>query len=120
MSARERVIYQVTAHPGCPRVARGIVAGELSGLIGPAALDTVRLLISELVAQRVLTVRREEPMTLDLENDNVVRCTVRDRGAPSFPTGLRSVVLDALADRWGVTCTDRYTETWFEAEVLSG
>ena len=117
MCDRARVIYQFEANAGGPTATRRIVERELSGSVSRTALEDVLLLASELVSERIGNVGQDGTLTLDLTEDTVMRCRVKDVGPVSLPSGCRSLVLDQLADAWGVTHSQELTEIWFETTV---
>lgn len=119
MCERARVIYRLKANAGGPLVARRIVTREFSGSVSPNELDHLLLLMSELVSERVGSVAHHEVLTLDLTEDQVVRCGISDRGPASLPSGLRSIVLDRFADTWGLDRSRDCTHMWFETAVKS-
>jgi hypothetical protein len=119
MCERARVIYQLKANAGGALVARRIVARELSGSVSPNELDHLLLLTSELVSERVGSGAHHEVLTLDLTEDEVVRCGISDHGPASLPSGWRSVVLDRFADAWGLNRSHDCTHLWFESAIES-
>ena len=123
MHSRVRALYKIEAQPEGPAQARRIIAEELSGLLSPRELDDVKLMVSELVTNGIVH-GRQEPATsvmLDLCVNGQIRCTVLDHG-PGFAEraresgrrgwGLR--LIEQLSDRWGMQCSPRRTEVWFE------
>ena len=126
MESRVRALYKIEARPEGPAKARRIVAEELSTLLSPGELDDVKLMVSELVTNGIVHAREENeaPVMLDLCVNGGIRCTVLDQG-PGFCAGLADVRDDArpgwglrlveqLSDRWGMQCSPRRTEVWFE------
>ena len=112
------------ADRAAPRAARSAL-DELNGQIDPPLKADIRLLVSEVVTNSVIHAQPETPgeVTLDIwASDAVVRVAVTDRG-PGFVVedpprgGERSgwglMMVDRLADRWGVELGDG-TEVWFE------
>lgn len=107
--------------------ARAQVLHALTPELDAERLETVRLLISELVTNAVRHGGRGEPVELHARWNSCVRVEVVDRGTGFQPTP-RSAPLDepggfglflvgTLADRWGVT-TDHCTTVWFELETV--
>ncbi len=85
--------------------------------------DTTRLLVSELVVNAVLHARSESTVVLELERQSRLRVEVTDSSAalpmqrdyaPSAPTGRGLMIVDALADRWGVDTDETGKTVWFE------
>jgi anti-sigma regulatory factor (Ser/Thr protein kinase) len=117
------------ADRAAPRAARHAL-DELNGRIDPELKDDIRLLVSEVVTNSVIHAQPETPGQVVLDvwaSDEVVRVAVTD-GGPGFVaadpprSGERSgwglMMVDQLADRWGVELEDR-TEVWFEFERRS-
>ncbi len=84
--------------------------------------ETARLLVSELVANAVTHAETEVSVHLDLTAERL-RVEVRDRAAGEpraqqprhdDPTGRGLMIVDALADRWGVEPTPPGKTVWFE------
>jgi anti-sigma regulatory factor (Ser/Thr protein kinase) len=101
---------------------------RLEGAIESEQLDTLRLLVTELVTNSVRHAHEMgERIELDVEiYSNAVHVEVLDRG-PGFkpketpephadrPGGWGLCLVDRLADRWGVAVEDR-TRVWFEVD----
>ncbi|MFL5893498.1 MAG: ATP-binding protein [Thermoleophilaceae bacterium] len=100
---------------------------RLRGAVAERGLDTLRLLVTELVSNSVRHGSREEWIQLDVDiYANAVRVEVHDAG-PGFrqegtpqphadrPGGWGLCLVDRLADRWGVARDDR-TRVWFEID----
>lgn len=84
--------------------------------------ETARLLVSELVANAVTHAETDVRLYLDLTPDRL-RVEVRDgaEGQPRArhprhddPTGRGLMIVEALADRWGVEPTPPGKTVWFE------
>jgi len=123
MESRVRALYKIEARPEGPAKARRIIAEELSSLLSPSELDDMKLMVSELVTNGIVHGRKESdvPVMLDLSVNGDIRCTVLDQGPGFFARvredarrgwGLRLV--EQLSDRWGMQCSPRRTEVWFE------
>ncbi|HTT28990.1 MAG TPA: ATP-binding protein [Solirubrobacteraceae bacterium] len=127
MESRVRTLYKIEAQSEGPAKARRIIAEELSTLLSPSELDDMKLLVSELVTNGIVHGRNEEdiPVMLDLCINGSIRCAVKDEGSGFFAGfakgrddarrggwGLRLV--EQLSDRWGMQCSPRRTEVWFE------
>jgi anti-sigma regulatory factor (Ser/Thr protein kinase) len=121
-------------------VARRFVRARLGHAAGAAGaadgwadasvdVDTVALLVSEVVTNAILHARSSVTLTVDVADD-VVRITVRDGSpvqprvhtvAPTSATGRGMLLLDRLAKRWGVEA-DPVTGgkvVWFEVGETS-
>ncbi len=81
-------------------------------------------MVSELVTNAILygTADERGTITLRLRANRRVHCEVVDHG-PGFTvpddleatTGWGLVLVDRLADRWGVRCSPEGTHVWFES-----
>jgi hypothetical protein len=123
MDSRVRALYKIDARPQGPAQARRIIADELSTVLSAAELEDVKLMVSELVTNGI--VHRgpgtEAPVILDLCVNGEIRCAVLDRG-PGFAIRVRDDergwwglrLVEQLSDRWGMECSPRRTEVWFE------
>jgi anti-sigma regulatory factor (Ser/Thr protein kinase) len=112
------------------RQAAGEGRHALDGLVGSVAdnqLDTLRLLVTELVSNSVRHGGADDWIQLDVDvYASAVRVEVHD-GGPGFqplntprphadrPGGWGLCLVDRLADRWGVALDDR-TRVWFEID----
>jgi anti-sigma regulatory factor (Ser/Thr protein kinase) len=114
--------------PQAASEARAAVTQLDGGLDGPLLSD-LRLLVSEVVANRVAAAARgpAEWLELDLEStDEVVRVRLVDVGRhwvfepaphafdPEDSSGWSLYLIDRLADRWGVERADPAITIWFE------
>jgi hypothetical protein len=130
MNGGLRVAYRIDASVESPSDARRIVSGELSRFVPPWRLEDVKLMVSELVTGRVTQFEGEgeregerDPsgrtgLTLDVEAQEVIRCTITDHGPAALPSGWALHILDSLADRWGLERDRDSTRVWFETERL--
>jgi anti-sigma regulatory factor (Ser/Thr protein kinase) len=89
-----------------------------------ALVESARLLVSELVVNAVLHARTDGWLRLEL-HDGRLRVEVHDAStanlqprsyAPDATTGRGLMILDALADRWGVELDDAGKTVWFELD----
>ena len=114
-----------------PEARRFVRARLVDGAAdGFADIDTATLLVSEVVTNAILHARSTVTLTVDLA-DEVVRITVRDGSpvqprvhpfAPTSATGRGLLLLDRLAQRWGVD-PDPVTGgkvVWFEVGQPAG
>jgi anti-sigma regulatory factor (Ser/Thr protein kinase) len=93
-----------------------------------AVADAARLLISELVINAVLhagtdseLVLRCRPGVLRVEvSDGSSAVPVRRPYSPSSPTGRGLLILEDLADSWGIEVGDGSKTVWFELQVPAG
>jgi serine/threonine-protein kinase RsbW len=117
----------VDAAPTAAREARRAVAH--GGLVSGEQEATLLLLVSELVSNSVRHAGLGEDERIRLRARCDDQCTyveVCDRGRSGRvpakrahqnalePGGLGLVLVDEMADRWGVACTDHETCVWFE------
>jgi anti-sigma regulatory factor (Ser/Thr protein kinase) len=123
MESRIRALYMIRAQPDGPARARRIIAEGLSAVLSPRALDDMKLMVSELVTNGIVHGHEENdvPVMLDLCFNGNIRCAVLEQGPGRFARtrddarrgrGLRLV--EQLSDRWGMQCSPRRTEVWFE------
>ena len=130
MNPSVRALYKIDARPEGPAQARQIVVRECARRVSGRTLEDFKLLVSELVTNRIL---HGEPGTdntvlLDLRINSRLCCAVSDHGsgarhrgdrssepdrAAGRPAGLRLV--GRLADRWGTHPTRTGgTRVWCE------
>ena len=104
--------------------ARHFVTGVLERAGADGRLDDAELLTSELVANAVLHARTAFRVSVDLDGDRL-RVEVHDasddapvrRDPGPRATGGRGVlIVDALADRWGVEPDGDGKAVWFELD----
>jgi anti-sigma regulatory factor (Ser/Thr protein kinase) len=114
----------VDGGPEAASEARNAV-GLLGRDVGPAALHSLRLLVSELVTNSIVHGRAgpDDPVRLDAyPTEDALRVEVTDRGPgfdhspgpsePLTPGGLGLVIVDHMASRWGTENDGRCV--WFE------
>jgi anti-sigma regulatory factor (Ser/Thr protein kinase) len=114
--------------PGAQAAGEGRHALDpLGGAIEQSQLDTLRLLVTELVTNSVRHARAAAFIALDVEIDaTAVRVAVSDRGRgfhpdesprphTNRPGGWGLCLVDRLSDRWGVSLGER-TSVWFEMD----
>jgi anti-sigma regulatory factor (Ser/Thr protein kinase) len=111
-----------------PAEARGLL-DRLEGRVDPKLLDDARLLVSELVTNSVrhagLTPRDEIGLSVE-DTGAGIRVAVSDPGpgfrpegarpAPTEESGWGLMLVDRIADRWGVHGPGD-TLVWFEIEA---
>jgi anti-sigma regulatory factor (Ser/Thr protein kinase) len=123
MDSRVRALYKIEPEPEGPAQARRIIADELASRVSAPVLDDVKLMVSELVTNGIVhgSTRPDAPVMLDLLVNGDIRCRVLDHGR-GFANGPRGEelggwglqVVEQLSDRWGMQCSPRQTEVWFE------
>jgi anti-sigma regulatory factor (Ser/Thr protein kinase) len=104
---------------------------KFNGGLDEALASDLRLLVSEVVSNRVNTVARDPVAWLELQldvTDESVRVELVDVGHhwvfepapnafdPEDSSGWSLYLIDRLADRWGVTRDDPAIRIWFELE----
>jgi anti-sigma regulatory factor (Ser/Thr protein kinase) len=97
---------------------------KLRADIDPPLMETLRLLVTELVANSVRHARAETVLLKVLVGRSVVLTEVTDEGPGFDPadtgspgtdeSGWGLFLVERLADRWGVHQADETTRVWFE------
>jgi len=126
-AAAPEIDLTVPAAPSAARAARHAMAG--SGLVGEGQQPTLLLLVSELVSNSIrhAALRPDQRIHLRAHNANahayVEVCDAgrsgrvpakREQHDALEPGGLGLVLVDEMADRWGVHCHADLTCVWFE------
>jgi hypothetical protein len=119
MYSSMRAVYRIGAGADGPRTARRVVDAEFAGRVPALVLEKLKLLISEMVTNRIVNAPQgaDERIILDLRSDGVVRCAVLDHGPATLPQGGVLRLVEELADRWGMTRSCDLTQMWFETEA---
>ncbi|MFI2613353.1 ATP-binding protein [Streptomyces sp. NPDC018584] len=113
------------AEPKEVAVLRRLVRLHLTRWGLSEVVEAAQLCVSELVANVITHVGEQTPTVLGLSmNDSHVRIQVRDPDTRALPTllapeadaesGRGMALLDAVADRWGVTLCGDSKVTWCE------
>jgi anti-sigma regulatory factor (Ser/Thr protein kinase) len=105
--------------------ARTAVQTSLPDHIPAELRETVGLLVSELVTNAILHVGASVDVDVRVNPPGVVRVDVRDpspfqprrRDAGTDTTGRGLMLVESLADRWGVDVTRAGKSVWFEIDV---
>jgi anti-sigma regulatory factor (Ser/Thr protein kinase) len=97
---------------------------KLRADIDPPLMETLRLLVTELVANSVRHARADTVILKVLVGRTVVLTEVTDEGPGFDPedagkrgaddSGWGLFLVERLAQRWGVTQQDQATKVWFE------
>src|SRR5690348_2341127 len=138
MNPSVRALYKIDARPEGPAQARQIVVRECARRVSGRTLEDFKLLVSELVTNRIL---HGEPGTdntvlLDLRINSTLCCAVSDHGSgagcrddrvraakPRERTGGRTAglrLVNRLANRWGTHRTRTGgTRVWCEVATQS-
>jgi len=92
-------------------------------MLSPTELDDVKLMVSELVTNGIVHGAPENGvlLILDLGVNGDIRCAALDHGL-GFAARVREDtrrgrgfrLVEQLSDRWGMVCSLRRTEVWFE------
>ena len=126
MDTRVRALYKIDPQPEGPAQARQIIAEELSSRLPASVVDDIKLMVSELVTNGIVHggMERDVPVMLELLVNGRIRCRVLDHG-PGFAArvgheaaggGFGLMVVERLADRWGMQHSPQQTEVWFERQ----
>ena len=112
-----------------PGLARSLVVGDLSQVLSGDCFDTLCLLITEVVTNslRHANFGANDHIVVQVKvSRDQVRASVCDPGGPGRPElskpgvwsdgGRGLVLVDELADRWGVSTGDG-TCVWFELDA---
>jgi anti-sigma regulatory factor (Ser/Thr protein kinase) len=124
MLASAQLSYSIPGGRAAAARARAVVTEALAPRLDDRRLADVRLLVSELVTNGVLhgdATDAEDSLTLSIASNAVVRVDVIDHGGGFVPGtsepdpvgGWGLMLVEELADRWGVT-RDGETRVWFE------
>ena len=127
MTTGDALTYSIPGGRQAASEARAVVTEALATRLDDDRLADVRLLVSELVTNGVLhgdALDDDETLTLRIATNAMLHVDVIDHGNGFLPGaltrdpiggwGLRLV--EALADRWGVT-REGSTRVWFEMAV---
>lgn len=118
----------VDGEESAPRRARRLARARLEAVVSPGTMNEVELVVGELVANSIDHggVLAGEPIEVGLAlRAGVVRIEVRDEGFGGFrpalvrppsrgAAGHGLVIVDSLADRWGVRRHGEATIVWAE------
>jgi hypothetical protein len=97
MNSRVRALYKIDPRPEGPAQARQIIAEELSSRLPARVVDDIKLTVSELVTNGI--------------------AHGAGRAHHRFAEGgFGLMVIEQLADRWGMQHSPQQTEVWFERQ----
>jgi anti-sigma regulatory factor (Ser/Thr protein kinase) len=121
----EVVRARFPGQPGSVRAARHLLRSHVAPMLPDEHVDTAVLLVSELVTNTVVHAGTSVELVVCIQDRAGLRVEVADgsvqhptiRHDPMASTGRGLHLLDALADRWGVTARATGKTVWFE---LSG
>ena len=122
-TTRDAVSLSLDGGPEAASHARRAL-GRLRGDIEPPVLETLRLLVTELIANSVKHAAADAVALKVVVGRGAVLVEVCDEG-PGFEPSDRTAgqdkasgwglfLVDHLADRWGVAREDAATRVWFE------
>jgi anti-sigma regulatory factor (Ser/Thr protein kinase) len=98
---------------------------KLRGDLDPPLMETLRLLVTELVSNSVRHANSQTVMLRVLVGRSVVLTEVTDEGPGFDPNGSRApgsesgwglFLVERLAHRWGVNADTDVTRVWFELQ----
>jgi anti-sigma regulatory factor (Ser/Thr protein kinase) len=127
MGTLRQLELSLPPEPGSVGEARAKVLEAVHSDIGSDHLETLRLLVSEVVTNAVRHGSEGAPVQLHASWNSHVRVEVVDDGAGFTPAprnrpleepgGFGLFLVGTLADRWGVETNDG-TTVWFELEAV--
>lgn len=113
---------RLAAHPASVGAARRLVRASTVGAVPPELVETAELLVSELVTNAVVHAGTPVEIGVAVLEDRTLMVAVTD-GSPHAPvtrdyaetasTGRGLVLLQELADHWGVRVTPSGKSVWF-------
>ena len=122
MAAQGTLELTLPAEPGSVAMARARVCEAIAPQFTDGEVDTLRLLVSEVVTNAVRHGGSTRPVELHASWNSEVRIEVSDHGegftpepragALDEPGGFGLLLVGRLADRWGVE-TEGGTTVWF-------
>jgi anti-sigma regulatory factor (Ser/Thr protein kinase) len=120
---------RLPAEPTAAAVARAIVEAVGSDLPEPILLDA-KLLTTEVVTNAIRHARGTQAVIVRVRRNNLVRVEVVDQGPMFDPqrqtsstragTGLGLVLVDTVANAWGVEPDEAGKKVWFELAAHGG
>ncbi len=122
-TAKDRISTGFPAEPTSPRAARAMVR-ELLGEHETSLVETVELLVSELVTNAVVHAASAPRVEADFARDRVRVAVFDDDPTPprlrdpdgERPGGRGLHLLDGLASRWGTEAAGSGKVVWFELD----
>jgi anti-sigma regulatory factor (Ser/Thr protein kinase) len=120
--AQDSVDLRLNGSPEAPSVARRALS-RLRGDIDPPVMETMRLLVTELVSNSVRHAQSRTVVLKVLVGRSMVLTEVSDEGPgfdpagtgqPGTESGWGLFLVERLADRWGVKHGTGSTRVWFE------
>jgi serine/threonine-protein kinase RsbW len=118
--------FKVASEPEGVAAAREAVTDAAHGAVDAGAVETARLLVSELVTNSIVHGAGESPLEVKVEvetSDAGLRVDVTDHGTgfarrpgtdnPDYSGGWGLFLVEELSDRWGIIRNGN-TRVWFE------
>lgn len=118
-SVHDGLTLRLPGDPDAAAKARRALA-KLRGDLDPPLMETLRLLVTELVTNSVRHTKAETVVLRILVGRSAVWTEVTDAGPGFEPpgksdgTGWGLFLVERLAERWGVNQSDAGTKVWFE------
>jgi anti-sigma regulatory factor (Ser/Thr protein kinase) len=122
-AADDTLMLRLNGNPDAAATARRALS-RLRSDIDPPLLETLRLLVTELVANSIRHTEADTVLLKVLVGRSAVWTEVTDEGPGFDPastgtpradhTGWGLFLVERLAERWGVARDDRGTKVWFE------
>ncbi len=119
----DSLVLRLGGGPDAAATARGALA-RLRADLDPPLMETLRLLVTELVTNSVKHARADTVSLIVTVKDTSVRTEVRDEGPGFDPSttgapgndrgGWGLFLVERLADRWGTARDATGTRVWFE------
>ncbi|MFL5779787.1 MAG: ATP-binding protein [Thermoleophilaceae bacterium] len=127
MDVPQRILETLPADIESVPVARELASDVGTGLMEPAQLDNLTLVVTELVSNAVRHAESEEPVRLAMTPKNGYICVqVTDSGRGLVPEpgaiggdaipGYGLFLVEALTRRWGMTREGGCTRVWVEID----
>ena len=118
-SVHDGLTLRLPGDPDAAAKARQALA-KLRGDLDPPLMETLRLLVTELVTNSVRHTKAQTVVLRILVGRSAVWTEVTDAGSGFEPlarrdgTGWGLFLVERLAERWGVNQSDAGTKVWFE------
>ena len=123
LESRDGLRMRLGSGPEAAAEARSAIS-KLRADLDPPLMETLRLLVTELVSNSVRHAQSETVVLKVLVGRGAVLTEVTDEGPGFDPadagspgtdeSGWGLFLVERLADRWGVTQNDDATKVWFE------
>jgi anti-sigma regulatory factor (Ser/Thr protein kinase) len=125
-----KATFKVASEPESVAAARDAVTEATQGQVDGGTLETLRLLVSELVTNGIIHSGADSPLEVEVEmSDSGLRVDVKDSGTgfaqrpgmnePDYSGGWGLFLVEELADRWGIVRNGN-TCVWFELGEPTG